>query len=453
MRRSRSSSRRKAPPSTGNCTSQKEIERSRAAAAGKARSQAAVFAGLEREIIQTEAEVRTTRERLAEGEQEPGPGIDEADAAVSAEEAQEKERCEAEKTEFEAALSDLRKALEEAKEGERTADAEFHEISIRIERARNELAKNEEEAARKKAAAGALQEEKAARQQKLAEVEADLKAASAKAEGLEEAIGAMQEDCDKAVVRYEEMKGRLGDAHVGKSAPGGGAAPRGEEYDKAQGKREGVEKERIVLQEKIDVVRKRLLDDYGVEEPAEAPAQAVRDEAERERILEEIEALGEVNFRAEKEAAALKERLEFLERQKEDLAVAMESLKKTIAKIDSVSRELFLETFERVNEAFKGFTHTLFKGGQGMLMLNPETNGIDLYVQPPGKKVIRMELLSGGEKALISLAFLLSLMDTKPSPFTLMDEIDAPLDDANLICPPRSSESHQQEDAGDHHHP
>jgi chromosome segregation protein len=67
-------------------------------------------------------------------------------------------------------------------------------------------------------------------------------------------------------------------------------------------------------------------------------------------------------------------------------------------------------------------------------MLNSETNGVDLYVQPPGKKVIRMELLSGGEKALISLAFLLSLMDTKPSPFTLMDEIDAPLDDANLLA-------------------
>ncbi len=418
----------------GQLQSQKEIERSRAAAAGQARSQAAVFAGLEREIIQTEAEVKTTRERLAEGEQSAGPGIDEADAAVSAEEAQEKERCEAEKTEFEAALSDLRKALEEAKEGERTADAEFHEISIRIERARNELAKNEEEAARKKAAAGALQDEKAARQQKLAEVEADLKAASAKSEGLEEAIGAMREDCDKAVVRYEEMKGRLGDAHVGKSGLEEELRLAGEEHDKARGRREGVEKERIVLQEKIDVVRKRLLDDYGVEEPAEAPAQAVRDEAERGRILQEIEALGEVNFRAEKEAAALKERIEFLGRQKEDLAVAMESLKKTIAKIDSVSRELFLETFERVNEAFKGFTQTLFKGGQGMLMLSPETNGVDLYVQPPGKKVIRMELLSGGEKALISLAFLLSLMDTKPSPFTLMDEIDAPLDDANLIC-------------------
>ena len=169
-------------------------------------------------------------------------------------------------------------------------------------------------------------------------------------------------------------------------------------------------------------------------QPEEAPAPVIKDETERESILEELAAIGDVNFRAEKECAELKERHEFLEKQQADLASAMESLKKTITRIDSVSRELFLETFERVNESFKGFTHTLFKGGQGMLMLNSETNGIDLYVQPPGKKVIRMELLSGGEKALISLSFLLSLMNTKASPFTLMDEIDAPLDDANLVA-------------------
>src|SRR5208337_5231106 len=124
-------------------------------------------------------------------------------------------------------------------------------------------------------------------------------------------------------------------------------------------------------------------EEYGVETLEEAHAPVIKDEAERESILEELAAIGVVNFRAEKECAELKERHEFLEKQQADLAQAMESLNKTITKIDSVSRELFLETFERVNESFKGFTHTLFKGGQGMLMLNSETNGIDLYVQPP----------------------------------------------------------------------
>ncbi len=74
----------------------------------------------------------------------------------------------------------------------------------------------------------------------------------------------------------------------------------------------------------------------------------------------------------------------------------------------------------------------MFKGGRGHLALNPETNGIDMFLQPPGKRVLRMELLSGGEKTLVALSLILSLMDIRPAPFSLMDEIDAPLDDANI---------------------
>jgi chromosome segregation protein len=76
----------------------------------------------------------------------------------------------------------------------------------------------------------------------------------------------------------------------------------------------------------------------------------------------------------------------------------------------------------------------LFKGGNGYLSFNHDIAGVDMFAQPPGKKTTRMELLSGGEKTLISLSFLLALMDTKPSPLSLMDEIDAPLDDANIVA-------------------
>ncbi len=93
----------------------------------------------------------------------------------------------------------------------------------------------------------------------------------------------------------------------------------------------------------------------------------------------------------------------FLDKQKEDLIAAMESLKKTITKIDQFTKELFAETFEKVNTAFIRFTDLLFKGGKGYLALNQEQAGVDLFVQPPGKKVTRMELLSGGEKALYRL--------------------------------------------------
>jgi chromosome segregation protein len=413
--------------------SQRSLEKMRPEARDKVRSQTDAASRVERDIIENEAQMRTTRERLAESASGPGQGIEDDDTSVSAEEKEEKERAEAERQGIERILIDMRSALEDAKESQRRVDASFHDISIGIERGRSELRKNEEEAVRKRSAVEALQEERTVKERRIAEVAGDLQNASARAAALEEGMSAMKEDCEKTVTRYEEMKERLGNAHSEKAALEEEFQAVGEECERARAKREGAEKERIVVQEKKDAVRQRLLEDYGVEEPAQEPAQVVKDEAERERILQEIAAIGDVNFRAEKEAAALRERIEFLEQQKGDLSSAMESLKKTIAKIDSISRDLFLETFERVNEAFKGFTYTLFKGGQGMLSLNSETNGVDLYVQPPGKKVIRMELFSGGEKALVSLAFLFSLMNTKPSPFTLMDEIDAPLDDSNLL--------------------
>jgi chromosome segregation protein len=413
--------------------SRKELEKARQTVAEKRRSKEQTAAAMEREIITAEAEMKTTGERLKEGALKAEPDGDEGLAPTEAEEAVEKERWEKEKERIDVVLVDLRKRLEEAKEQHSRADEQFHQISIDIERSGNQLRKTEEETARKKAAIIALQKEKEGKEQKKTELERDLRKAVGKTGELEEGYRSLQEECAKATSRYEEMKGRLGDAHMERTSLRDEQEAIDKEIEKARVKKEGVEKERLVLEEKKEAIREKLREEYGVEEIGGEPLPVVQDDGERQQMLEELAALGEVNFRAEKERGELKERREFLDKQKTDLVQAMESLKKTITRIDAVSRELFLETFERVNDAFKRFTQTLFKGGQGALMLNQETNGIDLYVQPPGKKVIRMELLSGGEKALISLAFLLSLMDTKASPFTLLDEIDAPLDDANLL--------------------
>jgi len=206
------------------------------------------------------------------------------------------------------------------------------------------------------------------------------------------------------------------------------------EMERTRNRKEGGEKELAVLSEKRDTISDRLATAYGIDTPENVPIPHGENfEGEREKIVAEITELGEVNFRAEMEYGELKERVAFLEQQKEDLKNAMDSLRKTIAKIDSLSKDIFIETFEIVNNAYKKFIQLLFKGGQGYLALSQDGSGIEMYVQPPGKKVARMEQLSGGEKALVSLGFLLSLMDTKPSPFSLMDEIDAPLDDANLM--------------------
>jgi chromosome segregation protein len=206
------------------------------------------------------------------------------------------------------------------------------------------------------------------------------------------------------------------------------------EMERVRNRKEGGEKELAVLSEKRNTIAERLATVYGIDTPENVPVPHGEDfEEEREKIVAEIAELGDVNFRAEMEYTELKDKTAFLEQQKEDLRNAMDSLKKTIAKIDSLSKDIFIETFDVVNNAYKKFVQLLFKGGHGYLAVSQDGSGIEMYVQPPGKKVLRMEQLSGGEKALVSLGFLLALMDTKPSPFSLMDEIDAPLDDANII--------------------
>jgi chromosome segregation protein len=413
--------------------SQKELERSRQLVGEKKKARDEAFAAAEREAIEVGAQIRTAKERLGETASLFPPAAVEDDAANTTREAEARTECEEEKNRVEQGLASLKERLEEAKTEYTETDAEFHKTSIAVERLANQLKKNEEEAARKESAVEAFEKEKQIKQEKATEAERGFQLAADKAAKLEEGYGLLQEECSRAVARYEEMKTGLGDLHMEKTAMQEGLKTLEQEIERTRARKDGVEKERLVLQEKKDAIRERLREDYGVEEVEAVPKTEVPDEGMREQVLQELAAIGEVNFRAEKERVELKERLEFLNRQKTDLFQAIESLKKTIAKIDSVSRELFLETFEKVNDAFRRFSDTLFKGGHGTLMLNQETSGIDLYVQPPGKKVIRMELLSGGEKALISLAFLLSLMDTKASPFTLLDEIDAPLDDANLL--------------------
>jgi chromosome segregation protein len=274
---------------------------------------------------------------------------------------------------------------------------------------------------------------KAAAEEKIIATGTSLSEATQRIKELGESHAQLSEASEKASARYNELKQQLGDLHQEKSRMQEDLQRVSDELEKVRSKWEGLEREKAVLQERKEMVLERLRTEYAIEELDEKRKSAPPGtEAERKKIADELAAMGEVNFRAEKEYKELKERSEFLETQKTDLTQAMDSLRKTINKIDAVSKDLFIETFDQINEAFKRYTQMLFKGGKGTLSLNPDTSGVELYVQPPGKRVTRMELFSGGEKALISLAFLLSLMDTKPSPFTLMDEIDAPLDDANL---------------------
>ncbi len=158
--------------------------------------------------------------------------------------------------------------------------------------------------------------------------------------------------------------------------------------------------------------------------------------SEVEKLKREIERFGPVNLLAEQELEEVKKRLDFLKSQRDDVKNSIESIQKAIEKIDEESRSLFMQAFEEINENFKKTFSMLFKGGDAELRLqdseNPLESGVEIYAQPPGKKLLNLNLLSGGEKALTSLAFLFALFLFKPSPFCVFDEVDAPLDDANL---------------------
>lgn len=162
-------------------------------------------------------------------------------------------------------------------------------------------------------------------------------------------------------------------------------------------------------------------------------------EALREKkraFKEKLEQIGEVNLTALEEYNAFKERYDFYQTQEDDLRKAMDSLKRAIQKINGTSRELFLSTFKIIQEKMNEVFPILFGGGTAKLSLTDENDplesGVDIMVHPPGKRVTNMSLLSGGEKALTALALLFSTYMVKPSPFCLLDEIDAFLDDANV---------------------
>lgn len=153
-------------------------------------------------------------------------------------------------------------------------------------------------------------------------------------------------------------------------------------------------------------------------------------------LKEEIKRLGNVNLNSIQEYTAAKERLEFIIKQKDDLLAAKTDLKKVIKDMDRKMAEQFLFSFNEIRENFNQIFTTLFNGGKADLILEDEDNiltcGIEIKAQPPGKKLQNLSLLSGGEKSLTAVALLFAIIQTKPTPFCILDEIDAALDEANI---------------------
>ena len=180
---------------------------------------------------------------------------------------------------------------------------------------------------------------------------------------------------------------------------------------------------------------------YAIDLRLHLVPQATAEELERQqqqlqRLQQKIADLGEVNLMAIEEYEEQEKRYDFLIGQRDDLKQSLNDLEKAISQINRTTRRRFKETFDQANEMFRQVFPRLFRGGQAELRLTDENDlletGIDIIVQPPGKRLQSVNLLSGGEKALTAVALIFSLFLLKPTPFCVLDEVDAPLDDANI---------------------
>ena len=231
-------------------------------------------------------------------------------------------------------------------------------------------------------------------------------------------------------------------------------------YEDLTSKLRASDERRLGLERELEPLRSRITEwqlkeqaaRIGVEQYAQSLAEAGVDEAalaqsiadegvklsglqgEIDRIQREVAALGAVNLAAMQELGAARERKGFLDTQSSDLNEAIGTLEDAIRKIDAETRELLGSTFETVNQHFGRMFPELFGGGQAKLIMTGEEildAGVQVMAQPPGKKNQTIYLLSGGEKALTAIALVFAIFQLKPAPFCLLDEVDAPLDDAN----------------------
>ena len=295
----------------------------------------------------------------------------------------------------------------------------------------------------------------AATEKQLSETAEDLTKAGSSSEEIVAAIGCLEEEEGNSRQTADNL---LRDLEAEKTALEGSIAAR-DQGQQAQKKYEtrlrSLHRERQGLADqahrfelslgewrvRVETQQTHLSDTYGTDwgERMETSWEMEREEAgaKIESLRAEIRALGPVNPTAIEEYEALRNRYEFLRRQSNDLIQAKESLQRIIVEVERTISRRFQETLEAVRAIFNTLFQRLFLGGKADLLLldpeNPLDSGIEIVAQPPGKRLQSLSLLSGGERAMTAIALVFSILEFKPSPFCILDEIDATLDEANVI--------------------
>ena len=253
-----------------------------------------------------------------------------------------------------------------------------------------------------------------ARVASLAEAESQLDAAERAVTEANERVASAEHELDAARATSHEQGESLHNAQL--------------RYSELSGRR-------TAIRERLEAEWRRPLDELmSTVQPLDLDDDALR--AEAVALQQQVEALGMVNPLAIEEHDEEVKRYDFLTTQRKDLSDARNSLTTAIREIDATAREMFMSTFTQVRENFRHIFMTLFGGGECDLRLeNPDLPldcDIEVHASPRGKRTQRIHLLSSGERALVALSLLFGIFLTKPSPFCLLDEVDAPLDDANI---------------------
>jgi chromosome segregation protein len=291
---------------------------------------------------------------------------------------------------------------------------------------------------RKDAAAAkinSLQEDIRAAEAEKARLEELLIELGQKAVDLEAQKNRTQDTLTESDQRLERIQNNLAEAETGLQKIRGDYERQKDERMTWEIRKAEIDRDLVNIEESCWQELKKTLQEVKAETPAEG-AESGDFEAELEESKEKLQKFGAVNLMAEEEYLAQKERHDFLTEQRADLKEAIVQTKEAILKIDEESRMRFMNALAEINQNFQDLFVTLFKGGSAEVKLldeeNPLESGVEIIAQPPGKKVQNMGLLSGGEKSLTSLAFLFALFRYKPTPFCILDEVDAALDEVNL---------------------
>jgi chromosome segregation protein len=194
----------------------------------------------------------------------------------------------------------------------------------------------------------------------------------------------------------------------------------------------------VELEQKINIIKERIRDRYEIEVPSDLIVdEDIGDlEFRIEKIQKSVESIGPINMAVKQEIDEEQSRLNTLVEQRTDLVSSEENLRETIEKIDKVARNKFQDTFDQIKLNFGKLFGLIFEGGTASLKLigdpDPLESDISIMAQPPGKKNQNLRMLSAGEKSLTAIALLFAIYQYKPSPYCILDEVDAPLDDVNV---------------------